>query len=156
MDDLAKIIPNTIRKKIAIFQELAREGKVDWFCFLIHAFPKDPDNAYFHVRFTKAEGEKIELPEYCIETQMKNVGKTISGIDESLLKNEDIREAWRMIGEQSDLIIKLVQIHKDVIPIEQFIQFMHYNMNMFGLSQQGSIKVRHKVSGGFISRFLRF
>ena len=153
MDDLAIFILDTIRNKIAIFPELLREGKIEWYCFLIHDYPKDPDNVYFHVRFTKIEGKKVTLPEYWAKPEKEKVGENISGINKSLLKNEDIREAWRIIGEQSELIIRLVQIHKDTVPIEQFIQFMHFNMNMFGLGHKSRIRITHK---GFISRMIGF
>jgi len=153
MDDLTMLIPDTIRNKIAIFPELLREGKIEWYCFLIHDYRKDPDNVYFHVRFTKAEGKKVTLPEYCTKPEIEKVGETISGIDKCLLKNEDIGEAFRIIGEQSELIIRLVQIHKDTVPIEQFIQFMHFNMNMFGLGHKSRIRITHK---GFISRMISF
>ena len=157
MDDLGTIIPDAIRNKIAIFPELLREGKIEWYCFLFHDYQEDPDNAYFHVRFTKVEGEKIALPEYCTEPEIEKVGENISGIDKSLLKNADIGEAWRIIGEQSELIIELVQIHKDTVPIQQFIQFMHYNTNMFGLGRRSRIRLTHMLEKGVLThRFLSF
>jgi len=153
MDDLPTLVPDIIRNRIAIFPELLREGKIEWYCFLIHDYLKDPDNIYFHIRFTKVEGKDVELPDYCVEPQMEEVGENISGINKSILKNEDIREVWRIIGEQSELIIKLIQIYKDAVPIQQFIQFMHYNMNMFGLGHRSRIRL---VQEGFIQGFLSF
>lgn len=153
----AVLIPDTIRNKIAIFPELLREGKIEWYCFLIHDYPEDPDNIYFHVRFAKAEGKKVALPEYCKKPERDKVGENISGIDKSLLENEDIREAWRIVGEQSDLIIKLVQIHKDKIPIQQFIQFKHYDTNMFGLGRRSRIRMTHTLEKGILThKFLVF
>jgi len=60
MDDLLTLIPDIIRNRIAMFPESLGEGKVEWYCFLIHEYPKDPDNVYFHIRFTKAEGKDVE------------------------------------------------------------------------------------------------
>lgn len=151
--DLSTIIPEIIRSKVSIFADLLREGKIDWFCFLIHEFPEDPDNFYFHIRFTKVKGKKFELPDYCSKPKIEKVGQTISGIDNSLLNDEDIGEVWKIIGEQSELIIKLVQIHKGRISIEQFVQFMHFNMNMLGLGHRSKIRI---IQQGFIHRYLSF
>jgi hypothetical protein len=150
--ELLPIISKTIREKISVFSQLLKDKKLEWYCFLHHEFPKDPDNFYFHVRFTKAAGWNISLPDFCSQPQIEKVGNAISGIDKSLLRKEAIEEAWRIIGEQSELIVKLVQIHKDEIPIQQFIQFMHYNMSMVGLEYQGEIKVKH----GITHQYLRF
>ena len=57
---------------------------------------------------------------------------SISGIDKFLLKNEDVGEAWRIIGEQSEWFLNLVNIFKEGadIPPEEIIQFLHYFFNM--------------------------
>ena len=68
--------------------------------------------------------------------------ENIAGINKSLLKNEEIEEAWRIIGEQSEWIINLVNIHKEDIgwvPITQFVQFMHFFMNMMGLGHRAAL-----------------
>lgn len=59
----------------------------------------------------------------------------ISGIEKSLLKNEEIEEAWRILGEQSEWLMSMLNIHKENvgIPIEQITQFMHFYFNMLGL-----------------------
>jgi hypothetical protein len=140
--EILPIIPNLIREKINIFSELLKERKIDWYCFLLHNSPQEPDNYYFHVRFTKTNGENFKLPDFCSQPQTEKVGNNISGIDKSLLKEEAIEEAWKILGEQSELIVKLVKIHKDKIPIQQFVQFMHFNMNMVGLGHQSRIMIK--------------
>ncbi len=60
--------------------------------------------------------------------------QNISGINKSLLKDDDMAEAWKIIGEQSEWLLNLVNIHKDVvIPVGQITQFMHFYLNMLGL-----------------------
>lgn len=152
IEELSTKVPKIIREKVSIFSELLVEKKIDWYCFLIHPFSEDKDSYYFHIRFTKTNENNLELPEYCIKPQIEKLGPKIQGIDESLLKNEDIREAWKIIGEQSELIIKLVQIYKDKIPDQQFVQFIHYNMNMMGLGNRSSFRLQE----GIVSRYLRF
>ena len=58
--------------------------------------------------------------------------ESIAGIDKSLLKNEEIEEAWRMIGKQSEWFLEMLNIHKeDVdIPPQQIAQFLHFYVNM--------------------------
>ena len=152
IEEFLKIVPKMIREKVSIFSKLLNKKEIDWYCFLIHPFPEDKDHLYFHIRFSKTNKDKLELPEYCIKTQKEKLGPRISGIDESLLKSEDIREAWKIIGEQSELIIKLVQIYKNKITNQQFVQFMHFNMNMMGLGH----KSRFHLQEGNVFRFLSF
>jgi len=149
MGELFPIIPDVIREQISIFSDLLKERKIDWYCFLLHNSPQDPDNFYFHVRFTKTKEENFRLPDFCTQPQIEKVGNAISGIDKSLLKKEAIEEAWRIIGEQSELIVKLVKIHKARIPIEQFLQFMHFSMNMVGLGYQSRISIKHGITFKF-------
>jgi hypothetical protein len=82
------------------------------------------------------------LPDYCIDpkTLTRNDVDSISGIAKPLLKNEEIEEAWRIIGEQSEWVIHLVDSHKDPrIPIPHFVQFMHYYMNMLGIGHNSKL-----------------
>lgn len=53
----------------------------------------------------------------------------------SILKSNDVDEAWRILGEQSEFMIDLMTIHKeeDYVHPRQITQFMHYFMNMLGL-----------------------
>ena len=123
---------------------LEKKGIIDWYQFLIHSKTGDATNFYFHVRLSLKKGINdgdllSSLPEYCIEPEKinRNGVESISGLILPLLKNNEIEEAWRIIGEQSELIIHMVNIHKEVeIPIQQFIQFMHFFMNMTGLGNQ--------------------
>ena len=76
------------------------------------------------------------LPSYCLDPKPieRREVESINGIMKPLLRNEEIEEAWRIIGEQSEWIIRMVKIHEDgEIPIKQFIQFMHFYMNVMGL-----------------------
>jgi hypothetical protein len=62
--------------------------------------------------------------------------ESITGIDKASLKNEDIEEAWRIIGEQSEWVLEMLSVHKDdtgVTPYE-IAQFLHFFDNMTQLS----------------------
>lgn len=136
-----------IRSKIyPMISRLKSDGTIDWFHFLIHGNPNNnvDHSLYFHIRFdVKREiknPEDLHLPDYCQKDMTKKIEplKEITGITKSLLRNEEIEEAWRIIGEQSEWMMNMLNIHKDnvEIPISQVIQFMHYFLNMLGLGHK--------------------
>ena len=71
--------------------------------------------------------------------QSRNFRKPVMGktkCNTSLRKHEGIEEIWRIIGEQSELVLKVFDIYKDdvVIPIEEIVSFLHYSHNMVQIS----------------------
>ena len=141
-----KQVQDTIRSKIGrTFPRLESDGIINWYQFLIHQYPRDPTNEYFHIRFSLRKNVKradLDLPEYCVPPERIHLSRDISGVNKALLKNEDIDEAWRILGEQSEWIIDLINIHEDGtgwIPVDQFMQFMHFFMNMMRLGHQGRV-----------------
>jgi hypothetical protein len=130
-----KSFQDTIRVKVSPFLQLKNNGHINWFYFLFHPKPDDSTNYYFDVVFTTDEDNANSfLPEYCIGTEKINPTSSILGIDVGILEDTDIREAWKIIGEQSEFIIDLVLSHKKDLEIhpKQIAQFMHYFMNPLG------------------------
>jgi len=148
-----KTLQDTIRNKIyPLVSSMKKKKIINWYHFLLHPYPRDPNNGYFHIRFSVIgnikRAEDLGLPEYCVSTMKINPIRDITGVNRVLLKNEKIEEAWRIIGEQAEWIIKLVNIHREDIegiPIDQFVQFMHFFMNMMGLGHQAKILVGSRV-----------
>lgn len=147
-----------IRTKISpMVSHLKSDEIINWYHFLIHPNPKNKDdpNMYFHIRFDVKKDIKspddLHLPDYCEKnlTHKIHPNRKIAGINKSLLKNEEIEEAWRIIGKQSEWIMNMLNIHKEnvEVPITQIIQFMHYYLNMLGLGNQAIL---------FLGPFLRF
>jgi len=144
-----KKIQDAIRNKIhPMVSSLMTEGTINWYHFLFHPYLRDPNNAYFHIRFSVVgdieKADDLNLPRYCVAPERLNPIRTIAGINEALLKDEEIEEAWRIIGEQSEWIINLINIHKENIgwiPIDQFVQFLHYFTNMLGLGHLSKISM---------------
>jgi hypothetical protein len=141
---------NIIRSKIyPMISSLKNDGTINWYHFLIHENPDDKHdpNLYFHIRFDVKKNisspDDLHLLDYCEKNMTKKVEpiREITGLPTSLLRNEEIEEAWRIIGEQAEWIIKMLNIHKEnvEIPISQIIQFMHYFLNMLGLGHRGSL-----------------
>lgn len=137
---------NILRFKISpMVSWLKDNGVINWYCFLIHdrgsgvPTTEDDDNPYFHIRFAlekdvESDEFLLSLPNYCIMTRKmeRNQVESISGIDKSLLKNEEIEEAWRIIGEQSEWLLEMLNIHKEDadIPLQHVAQFLHFFANI--------------------------
>ncbi len=130
---------------LPIISQLMERGLIDWFCFLLHdrnsGVPTDADDPslYLHLRFSVRENVDphaiiASLPEYFIMTRQieRNRVESIAGIDNSLLKQQQIVEAWRVIGEQSEWLLDMLQIYREdvTVPPEQVSQFLHFFANM--------------------------
>lgn len=106
--DLFSKAVSIIRSQVSeVVTTLEIKKITDWYQFLIHG--REDNNLYFHIRFSLAKGVNSKdfleaLPSYCLDpkpVERKEV-ELISGIMKPLLKNEEIEEAWRIIGEQSE------------------------------------------------------
>ncbi|MCJ7634669.1 hypothetical protein MUP77_20050 [Candidatus Bathyarchaeota archaeon] len=144
--NVASMIRSQVTEVVSI---LETKKMIDWYYFLIHGKDNDPSNFYFDVIFSVREGVASEdfvkaLPDYCLDPKHleHEFGESISGIKKELLKNGKIDEAWRIIGEQSEWIIHMVNVHKDgELTIPQFIQFMHFYMNTMGLGHLSRLQL---------------
>jgi hypothetical protein len=134
---------------------LEKEGVANWFSFLIHdkesgsiPVPPDDKNIYFHIRVSLSGNNQLEdlkksLPQYCLMTRQKkredvdhiNIGEGVR-FDTSLLKHGEIEEVWKIVGEQSEWLINMLDIFKEdlKIPLQYIGQFFHYYFNMAQLS----------------------
>lgn len=134
-----KMLQDTIRHQLNKISKLHETGEVCGYYFLLHNKHEDQSNAYFDVIFTTdKEDPNTFLPRCCIDTKKIPPDKKISDIDVTLLVNGDSTEGWRIVGEQSEFIIKLVCAHKEnmEIPSDQIVKFMHFFMNPLGLGCQ--------------------
>ncbi len=144
-DDHIQIIRRKVRP---IIRELTRAGEIGWYCFLIpnreSGVPTSSDDnlPYFHLRLEfrrqVLQDDVLRLlPSYCVFTRKIELArlKNIDGIDMGLLKDGQIAEAWRIIGEQSEWVLKVLDIHTaEGLPLmHQLAQFLHYFANMMQL-----------------------
>lgn len=143
---LLRNVCNTIRFKIyPMISDLKSKNMLKWYCFLLHPSRRKGDtNSYFHIRFEPKEGiddkERVNaiLPNFCEKDITANFmdveenPKEINGIDNPLLKNEEIEEAWKILGEQSEWFMNMLNIHKENVDItaKQIGQFLHFYFNM--------------------------
>lgn len=137
-------------KVIPAISKLKEECGVQWYCFLIHnninGLPIPYQGLQFHIRFENTKNLSIDelkskLPKYCeMIRKIESLLTKISGIDTSLLKGDDIQEAWKIIGESCEWIVEMLSAHKMVeeIPLnrmpQQIAQFQHFieNITMIG------------------------
>jgi hypothetical protein len=127
---------DTIRHEMYEISQLHKTGKINWYYFLYHGKPEDPSSAYFDVVFTTDSNNPNEfLLEHCVDTKKISPMREISGIDIEILEGQDITEAWRIIGEQSEFLVRLVRAHAENSEIhhKQIAQFMHFFMNPLSL-----------------------
>ncbi len=130
---------------VPIISQLMERGLIDWFCFLLHdrnsgvPTAADDPSLYLHLRFSVRENVDpraiiASLPEHFIMTRQieRNRVESIAGIDKSLLKQQQIVDAWRVIGEQSEWLLDMLQIYREdvAVPPEQVAQFLHFFANM--------------------------
>ncbi|MBN1245565.1 hypothetical protein JXA31_08225 [Candidatus Bathyarchaeota archaeon] len=141
-----------IREKVVYtISVLKAKGDIGWYCFWIHdknsgvPTSADDDYLYFHIRFTlKKHVNPVDvLPIYCVLTRKvePEAAKAIS-IDNkgskfnvSLLKDESIEEVWRLIGEQSEWLLNLLNNFKDNvnIPVSHIQRFLNHYTDMTAL-----------------------
>ena len=142
------LLYNSIRSKIhPMISHLKNNDMINWYCFLMHnresgvPTTEDDNNPYWHIRFEPKQdmNPKDFLPKYCVMTRKVkfewvadiSIGRG-EVMDKSLLKNGEIEEVWRIIGEQSEWLLSLLDIYKEDVKItsKQVSPFLHYYSNM--------------------------
>ena len=138
-----------IRDKVGpVISVLKSKGKVGWYCFWIHdrdtGVPTSADDEYlyFHIMFELTEHvSPVDiLPAYCVMTRkveywwVSEVSVDTKGaeFDVSFLKDESIEEVWRLIGEQSEWLLNLLNAFKDSngIPVNYVREFLNHFTDM--------------------------
>lgn len=130
-----------LSKVSPLISELQDKEIIKWYCFLLHdkksgvPTTDNDQNPYIHIRLElikEIDVDKLDnfLPSYCIKTRKvdKKTLEKITGIDNSLLKDYQIQEAWQIIGETSVWILKMLNAHSSdkKITQQQVVQFLHY------------------------------
>lgn len=129
------------REVIIPIRNLQKNGKIRWFSFLIHPaaqlsgrVPLNDTHGYIHIRMEPETDITFDdftqiLPMH-FQKPIKTSISEISGIDKSILLNEDFAYAWKILGESSEWVFQLIENHDEKsIPISQIIQFLHFITN---------------------------
>lgn len=138
-----------IRDKVGYaISMLKARGNVGWYCFWIHdrdsGVPTSADDEYlyFHIRFElKKHVSPVDiLPIYCVMTrkverewvEAVSIDDKGTAFDLSLLKDASVEEVWRLIGEQTEWLLNLLNLFKDNgnIPASHIKGFMNHFTDM--------------------------
>ncbi len=133
-----------------VIRTLVNRGNVGWYFIALHErkqYNGEPENRRkekgFHIRFEllvdfTPEVIQQELPqdwEPLIKNDIPNIsGITVDagsvGVDK--LKNEEVEQAWKVMGEASEWVLNMLDSYKTgfEIPNRQFIQHIHFIMNL--------------------------
>lgn len=137
---LCRHLIRVLRSKVQpLIAKLQKANLISWYCFAIHdrahgvPAPENDNNPYVHLKLEPGgaisfQQVRDELPEYCRFTRRFDPGGgRIDGINNAILRNGNVQEAWRLIGDGSEWILKVLQAHSDdaEIPPEQLWQFVH-------------------------------
>ena len=134
-----------LRLRIApLIQDLKLKGVIDWYSFLVHSRRNgvpthSTDNGfYIHLRleFTEylEENElQTHLPSWCEMTQRMPIPQSMDTIDLSTLKDQEVERGYQILGETSELVLKMLEVHdqNSSVPAQNISQFLHYLGNQF-------------------------
>lgn len=130
-------------------RKLEAERKIIWFGFLIHGarqlagrVPPTDQTPYVHIRLGLPNGAAIDafirqLPNHFQQPQLLPVA-AITGVDVSLVRDKNWAYAWKLHGEASDWVLRLIEAHDDdaTISIQQVVQFLHFITNALAFGGQ--------------------
>ncbi len=146
-----------IRDKVGYtISMLKAKGNVDWYCFWIHdrstGVPTSSDDGYlyFHIRFElKKHVNPVDIvPIYCIMTRkverewvsLFSIDDKSTPFDISLLRHSSVEEVWRLIGEQSEFLLNLLDSFKDNanIPASHIRRFLNHFTDMTAMPMRNT------------------
>ena len=123
-------------------RKLEENEKIIWYSFLIHnhrnldgRVPSTDDNLYIHLRLGLPDGANVEefineLPGHFEQPKRKTLS-AISGVDVSIINENDWAYAWKALGEALEWILGFIEAHAPDadVHISQVIQFLHFFTN---------------------------
>ena len=131
-----------------VVRALQTREAIDWYSFLVHnrasagrddlpaAFPEP----FIHFRFSPPKGTASnELLDSLASPFLHPIATTLGRVDgiNVTAVPSGWADAWWIIGEASDWVLKLVEAHsEDFADPAQFVQFLHYITNGFGIGMQ--------------------
>ena len=132
---------NLLRSKVApLVRDLMKQGKIDWYSFLVHdkesGVPAEAgDGLYVHLRFSlspAAEESRFagQLSADCRFTRKMPPPDAVSlgAVHARSLRNGDIAQGWKIFGEESELVLSLLDAHDpdQPVPPRNIGQLLHY------------------------------
>lgn len=140
-----------LRSMVApLVQRLMESGQITWYSFLIHnresGVPThESDNGlYVHLRMVPERRVtlkrlKPQLPSMCLMTRRipQPVPNTLDKVDVSALVAGSAAEGFRVLGESSEWVLRMLQAHRSNmrIPRDNVEQFLHYIANQLFVTE---------------------
>jgi hypothetical protein len=131
-----------LRSKVApLLQGLIKKRQINWYSFLVHnrqsGVPtKDSDNGlYVHIRMVPSKGITLkrlrpQLPSVCLMTRRirQPIPNALDNANVNALIGSTAAEGWRVLGESSEWVLRMLQAHRPnaPIPVNNVAQFLHY------------------------------
>ena len=124
-----------------LVRDLRARGAIDWYCFLVHdresgvPTSADDEKPYVHLRMsltkTSDEAEFIKgLPPFCRFSRRMSFPNppSLDKVDIQALANGQVEEGWKILGESSEWVLKMLDAHDPGKPIPRpnVAQFLHY------------------------------
>lgn len=142
-----------LRTKVSpLVKNLKGSKLISWYSFLLHnrasGVPSTPDDVglYIHLRvelapFIQENQVRKALPDYCQMTRIMPGPHPhpISGLDASFMKDGDIAQAWKVLGESSEWVLSMLDAHApdQDLPLQHLAQFLHFIGNQVMASSLG-------------------
>ncbi len=131
-----------LRSRVApLIRALTAAGSITWYSFLVHdrksGVPtrKSDKGIYLHLRMSLAASVDRDvfirsLPEYCFMSRKMQVPDppSLDTVDISCLNGANVEHGWRILGESSEWVLRLLDSHDPNKPVPQdnVEQFLHY------------------------------
>ena len=120
-------------------RKMQTDDQLRWFSYLLHGARhldgREPEDgrSFIHLRLEPATGLDLDtfidlLPEHFLKPQRVTLSK-ISGLESHMLQNDDWAHAWRIHGEASEWVLRLIEGHQKEPSLQQVIQFLHFITN---------------------------
>ena len=133
---------NVLRSVVApLVKDLTQKGTINWYCFLVHGRESgvptsEGDNGlYVHLRMALTapshEAEFIShLPSFCRYSRKMSMPNppSLDKVDIQSLAKGQVEQGWKVLGESSEWVLKMLGAHDPVKPIprQNVAQFLHY------------------------------
>jgi hypothetical protein len=135
-----------------LVRNLQTQGQVRWYSFLVHnqqsGVPTEPNDTrlFVHLRMELVGGVDeasfiSRLPTSCLMTRKMQESKppSLDTVDISYLKDSQVAEGWRILGESSEWVLSILDAHDPLkkVPLQNVAQFLHYTGNQLMVSVVG-------------------
>jgi len=136
--DYADLLRTTVAQ---IIRERREQNQIRWYSFLVHnqqsGVPTTPNDArlFVHLRMELASGVDegvfiAKLPPTCLMAGKMQVPTppSLDTIDITFLKNSNVSEGWKILGESSEWVLSMLDSHDThtKVPPQNVAQFLHY------------------------------